>query len=1204
MPRPAAARSRAHVSFSRRLIRRAATVAAGAMVATLVGAGLGATQASATESLQCQAANLTTCVDAVVATAQDAINSSCSEFCTQVILLAQAVGNEGVACAAGAGYALGVTPPPANTDALGCEDEVRSATRTLAILLVRLRAEAANCTSGTDPTCKTVLDTVNLGIHIVEGCLDGSLHAAIPELAVTFGQPDTYNCHDAVVGALNDVAAVVTAAEQCVNGTTPVCATAWAAVRTAVDAIYGCLDGVEHARNLNVLVFGGNDTFNCEGLVRTAMQTVGDTVTLVQACAARTVPACDMAMSEVEAAIDIVLGCASGAIEGTDQVHPTFGGTDALGCNGVVRTAMTTIGDAVVLAERCAAEDDATCHTVFQLGRAVVDIVHGCASGAAAAAGVPAELLTSYYDSLGCAYYVGVALDAVNSAATLVEACANGTSTTCNDLVAQIGGLARTLDTNLFTISSGIPTMYSATLAPNIEAGFAVAGNVTDLMDALDTSLADVDTTGDAPEVSTAPDYEEPEAIMSPVAVGGAGHGMFAPLDPTGLTTPAVTTAGSAAGCQSTDPCAPPLVSGGGPVEHNPRLYAIYWGPKWNGTTDSHPAIKTAVNSLLGGLSGSSFQSVLNQYYDASGHVGNTVTFAGQWVDTTLPATQVQDGVGGTINEAQVRTEVARARSVNHWPSGTSVQFLVLTQSGMNPYGDGAVDFKSCGWHNSAKQGAAQLVYAVLPHPSGQVYGGCASFYGNGNAAKAATFVTSHEYAEAATDPLVNVQTAWVDGDGEENGDMCNVAPAGSVAGQWATQTWSNASNSCSTVGPPLVTSYSVVSVTQAPGSPYTPGHSSKLATVVVKNTGNTVWNTGGSHPVRLGTWPSGRVSHVFDDVRLDKNTTWLNPQRVKAPPIGMVRPGDTLAFHVALRPDGSYAGNAAINEQFSVVIDSASGATWATRSAGAIPTLSGTAAKFGATALAALPTGDQQVVAGTAGTDVAVQLNVQVKDTAIWYGNEVMYLGTASPYGRASSFRASTWPKGPCGNACRAVRMPAADQAAPSQVYTFKFTVHIPATKPVGQYVEAFGPVADVPIVGGGVSQKYLASLPVRIVVLPPSPVGTHSVTGTGVVGSTPAGGFNTGDATNPAPYDHWFACAAVGDVDAVTTQILSCSASTSGGAVRSASSTSSSGPVAMIVGTGLSYDSSAGDTAQVCWTVRATYADGTSATSSDCSG
>lgn len=217
----------------------------------------------------------------------------------------------------------------------------------------------------------------------------------------------------------------------------------------------------------------------------------------------------------------------------------------------------------------------------------------------------------------------------------------------------------------------------------------------------------------------------------------------------------------------------------GGPVQRDPRIYLIFWGPRWS-TDAAHRAVRTVVVETVRALRGSSYQHLLTQYYDRAGHVADNVRLSGVWRDRRRPKgdyTATHRGVRAAARE------VARAVAVNGWHNSSDAQYLLLVQS-PEPTG-------YCGRNVNPLLGGQVFIFSIVPWlgPGGS---GC----GGSSLAEAYGSTVSHEYAEMVTDPMAN---AWARGDptghNNEIGDLCN--SDAKVRGLWMQKIWSNRLHGC-----------------------------------------------------------------------------------------------------------------------------------------------------------------------------------------------------------------------------------------------------------------------------------------------------------------------------------------------------------------------------------------------------------------------
>ena len=207
----------------------------------------------------------------------------------------------------------------------------------------------------------------------------------------------------------------------------------------------------------------------------------------------------------------------------------------------------------------------------------------------------------------------------------------------------------------------------------------------------------------------------------------------------------------------------------GGPVEENPVVYVIFWGPNWSG---SDYGAANVVQSYFYDMGGTSFENILTQYYDNYAYVANSNNVAGVWFDSSNAPTDSSCG-GATVEDSSIQNEVANAINANGWPTdGSNATYFVYTPSGEYVNSGGSCSDTSggfCAYHNWS--GSVGVAYAAMAYPVDMNGCGIPSSP-NGNAVgDALTNVTSHEQFEAITDPAAG--NGWIDAAGYEIGDKC-----------------------------------------------------------------------------------------------------------------------------------------------------------------------------------------------------------------------------------------------------------------------------------------------------------------------------------------------------------------------------------------------------------------------------------------------
>jgi len=228
--------------------------------------------------------------------------------------------------------------------------------------------------------------------------------------------------------------------------------------------------------------------------------------------------------------------------------------------------------------------------------------------------------------------------------------------------------------------------------------------------------------------------------------------------------------------------------SEGGSVQHAPKVYVIFWGSNFK-TTEKGVEDSTMLQNLVKGLGGSAYQGILTQYFDTSGHISSTVTPT-IYFDESVKAPE-------SLNAQRVEEEVSAAVSANKWTPETSAQFLLTTAPGST-----YETTTGCAYHGVTRASTkvtGGIVYDFVPYQGDPPFStnGCVEI---GNPTKNPVFKTSksvsHEYSEAATDPLLN---AWRAESGAEIADICQAQNIVELpSGAWAQNEYDDHLNSCS----------------------------------------------------------------------------------------------------------------------------------------------------------------------------------------------------------------------------------------------------------------------------------------------------------------------------------------------------------------------------------------------------------------------
>lgn len=259
------------------------------------------------------------------------------------------------------------------------------------------------------------------------------------------------------------------------------------------------------------------------------------------------------------------------------------------------------------------------------------------------------------------------------------------------------------------------------------------------------------------------------------------------------------------------------LVYHKGPAMRTNATYAIYWVPSGFSVSSRY---ESTINGFLGNVAAASGQSSNvyfsdTQYYDTTGSIAYSSSFAGAVVDTNpYPASGCSDAYTAVcLTDAQLATEIQRVMAANGWTGGPSNLFFMFTPKNVGSCSGSACAFSYfCAYHSWIGSGSSAIMYANMPYAA-WVPSACGSGQSpNGDDADSTINVASHEHNEAITDPQ---GSAWYDRRGYENGDKCAWnfgTPLGGGSGAeynqvingglyYLQQEWSNASNGCVLTG-------------------------------------------------------------------------------------------------------------------------------------------------------------------------------------------------------------------------------------------------------------------------------------------------------------------------------------------------------------------------------------------------------------------
>jgi hypothetical protein len=213
------------------------------------------------------------------------------------------------------------------------------------------------------------------------------------------------------------------------------------------------------------------------------------------------------------------------------------------------------------------------------------------------------------------------------------------------------------------------------------------------------------------------------------------------------------------------------LVWNGGPVQHHPTQYLIFWGAAWATSAQTLNPTGQLVARYLTDVGGTAFERVLTQYHDGSGPIANTNTLATTVLDPTTPPTDTTCGAQ-TIQDSALLQEIIHAGQTLNWPapSADATYFVYTPPHYAINDGSGFCSRQNLcayhGWSNTTPG----FAYAVVPYPDDAA---CqvSRLPNHDIAGDSLVSTTSHEQFEAISDPQVG--KGWIDVANFEVADKC-----------------------------------------------------------------------------------------------------------------------------------------------------------------------------------------------------------------------------------------------------------------------------------------------------------------------------------------------------------------------------------------------------------------------------------------------
>jgi serine protease len=226
----------------------------------------------------------------------------------------------------------------------------------------------------------------------------------------------------------------------------------------------------------------------------------------------------------------------------------------------------------------------------------------------------------------------------------------------------------------------------------------------------------------------------------------------------------------------------------GGPVQTSPKIYIVFWGPKWTTGNGEY----TTLTGFFNAIGGHSWINIDTQYSGSNGTVGNpSGQLAGTWIDSSTPPRRPGSSAVGA--EAQ--------KAVTHFGyGGVNANYFVAIQSGNDPSG---FSTQWCAWHSSESESEGTVSYTDFPYQSDAGANCGAGSVNSPGTYDGVSIVGGHEEAETQTDPQPN--SGWLDSSGSEIGDKCawmNLENNPNAGGYPTQPLWDNKISGCAQSGP------------------------------------------------------------------------------------------------------------------------------------------------------------------------------------------------------------------------------------------------------------------------------------------------------------------------------------------------------------------------------------------------------------------
>ncbi len=213
----------------------------------------------------------------------------------------------------------------------------------------------------------------------------------------------------------------------------------------------------------------------------------------------------------------------------------------------------------------------------------------------------------------------------------------------------------------------------------------------------------------------------------------------------------------------------------GGKILANAEVFLIFLGSGW----ETKASLVTHIHNFFTYILQSPFITQLSEYSTALFKIGNGKVTGSKIITIGAPKTSISDSSIQTLIKGWI------ANGTIPKPNKNTLYFIYFDEHIIVSMGGGKSCSSFCGYHNDI---SGNIFYAAMPYPS------CAGCLGGMNVRDALTGTSSHELAEAITDPIPG--TGWYDDTNGEIGDLCGWRFK-KMNGYNIQLEWSNKANKC-----------------------------------------------------------------------------------------------------------------------------------------------------------------------------------------------------------------------------------------------------------------------------------------------------------------------------------------------------------------------------------------------------------------------